>query len=77
MGYITSWELMTEVVSLIVAEIVEQREFSGSIARAKSRPGTTRESPLVGREAWVSVIDINAVELHSNFLSTKTFSEGT
>jgi hypothetical protein len=37
--------------------MVEQREFRGSIARAKSRPGTTSESPTAGIEARVAVID--------------------
>jgi hypothetical protein len=69
--------LITEVVSLIVALSVEQREFRGIAHREKSRPGTAMESPGVGREARVTVAFINTVELQSSLRSTKTFSEGT
>jgi hypothetical protein len=68
---------MTEVVSLIVALRVEQRELRGRGVRAKSRPGTTMESPTAGMLARVVVKLIKQVEDQSTFLSTKTFSLGT
>jgi hypothetical protein len=68
---------MTLVVSFMVAEVVEQRVLRGRAARAKSRPGTTIESPTEGGVAIPTTIDINTSEDQSNFLSTKTFSEGT
>jgi hypothetical protein len=71
--------LITEVVSLIVAVRVEQREFKGKDWRAKSRPGTAIGTPgcATPELAKLTLIVWYTVEDHSIARSTNTFSDGT
>jgi hypothetical protein len=69
--------LITDVVSLIVAVIVEQREFMGKAHRDQSRPYEQMGWPA--GMTFVEVVEkvMKTVLDHSSARSTYTFSEGT